>query len=105
MYNVNSFSTKIYQGYQVTENAKNLTEHQQMLKDAFTLAATNCGNKLHMFAALNITVSWYHTCIRESTVPLELAMKLEVLTKGEFKYQDLCPDRINDINAVSLYLI
>jgi hypothetical protein len=92
-------------GLNVQEKTKELNDHQQLLKDAFALAAKNCGSKPRMLAALDCTVSWYHTCIRLGTVPLELAMKLEVLTKGEYQFKDMCPDRIEEINAVSQYLI
>lgn len=57
-----------------------------------------------MQAAVNSTASWLYTCVNRGNVPLELAMKLEVLTKGEFKFQDLCPDKMAEINAVAEYL-
>lgn len=81
-----------------------LTPTQLKIKGALELAAQNCGGKLRMQAAVDSTASWLYTCTNRGTVPLELAMKLEVLTKGEFKFQELCPDKMIEINTVAEYL-
>lgn len=81
-----------------------LTHQQQLIKDAFDLAAQNCGGKLRMQAAVNSTASWLNTCVKRGTMPLQLGMKIEILTKGEFTFQKLCPAKMEEINAVTEYL-
>ena len=79
-------------------------KQRQLIKDAIDTAAANCGGKLKLYVAINVTASWCYACINRGVVPLEMAMKLEILTKGQFLAKDLCPDVTEKINAVSNYL-
>lgn len=79
--------------------------NENLVKQAFEIAAENCGGKPRMLAALNISESWMYTCIKEGKVALSLGLKLQMLTKQQFKWSELCPDDYNTINAVSAYLI
>lgn len=83
---------------------KQLTPAQITIKEAFRLAQINCGGKLQLQVAINTTASWIYTCINRGTVPLKMAMKLEVLTRGEVKAADIAVKDITEINAVSKYL-
>jgi hypothetical protein len=77
----------------------------ETIKAAFARAADNCGGKPRMLAALNITESWMYSSIKRESVVLGTALRLQVLTKGEFKWQDLCPTEFQEINAVAEYLV
>jgi len=84
--------------------SKQLTPQQEKIKEAFQLAQANCGGKLKLQVAINTTASWIYTCINRGTVPLKMAMKLEVLTRGEVKAVEMAVAEIEEINAVSKYL-
>ena len=77
----------------------------EKIKAAFDEAATNCGGKPRLLAALNITESWMYSCISKGTVSLSMSLKLQVLTNAKFKWQELCPDEFKTINAVAEYLV
>jgi hypothetical protein len=77
----------------------------EKIKAAFADAATNCGSKPRLLAALDITESWMYACIANGSVSLILSLKLQVLTNGKFKWQDLCPTEFQKINAVAEYLV
>ncbi len=76
-----------------------------LIKSAFTLAIENCGGKPRVLAALDVSESWMYICIKKAKLPIDTALKLQCLTKGEFKWSDLAPDTYQEINAVSEYLI
>lgn len=86
------------------------TEVQQkrsaVLFEAFERAAENCGNKGRMLAALGITESWmYALRSGRGSMTAVLALKLQTLTHGEFKWHDLCPEEYERIQAVTEYLV
>lgn len=76
----------------------------EKIKTAFDIAANNCGGQLRMFAAINNTSSWVYTCIKRGVVPLVTAKKLEILTRGEVTWQEICPNLDKEIQDVSKYL-
>lgn len=81
-----------------------LNERQEKIKKAFAVASTNCGGQSQMLAALNCSATWMYACIKRGTVPLIIAKKLEVLTKGEFTWQETSPHFDKRIRDVSKYL-
>lgn len=88
---------------------ENFTDEQKQeisetLKSAFQLAAENCGGKPRMLGALDISESWMHACIARAKLPINAALKLQILTKGQFTLKQLCPAEYEEINAVNEYL-
>lgn len=90
----------------MTENSTDVDKEtiSETLKTAFALAAENCGGKPRMLGALDISESWMHACIARAKLPINAALKLQILTHGEFKLQQLCPAEYTEIQAVSEYL-
>ncbi len=84
----------------MTDNPK-----PEKVNAAFDLAIKNCGSKQRMLAALDITESWMYALRNGRPITIEMALKLQVLTKAEYQWKDLCPEQLENINAVSEYLI
>lgn len=81
-----------------------MSSENRIVAQAFEAAATACGGKPQMLAALNISESWMYSCIKRNRVELKMALKLQVLTKLEFKWQELCPDEYKEIQSVSKFI-
>lgn len=92
----------------MTENEVPQTEtkRKEIIEKAFDLAIANCGGKGRMLVALDITESWmYALRSGRGEMTVGVALKLQVLTNGEYKWQDLSPKEYEKINAVAEYLI
>lgn len=84
-----------------------MTEHlkPEKVNAAFDKAIENCGGKPRMLAALGITESWMYALRNGRPMTVTMALKLQVLTNGEFSWKDLCPEELDKINAVAEYII
>lgn len=90
------------------ENPDLKKKRLEVLCAAIDVAIENCGSKSRMLAALNITESYLYALRggRDDKRPnLRLGMKLQVLTRAQFKLADFCESEIQDINAVAEYLV
>lgn len=82
-----------------------MSDEPNYVTQAFELAAKNCGGKPRMLAALDISSTWMYECCKQNKVGLQIGLKLQVLTRAEFKWQQMCPADYEAINKVSEYLI
>lgn len=89
----------------MTESETHTVTRLELVDAAFKLASVNCGSKARMLAALDITESWMHGLRKGATMTVTMALKLQVLTNAHYKWQDLCPEEHQKINAVADYLI
>lgn len=84
-----------------------MLEDNNLVKQAFYAAIDACGGgaagRRKMLFALGITEARMHQCIKKQKVQIKVALKLQVLTKTRFKWQDLCPNEYREINEVSKF--
>lgn len=74
------------------------------IERAFNLAAKNLehiGGKRAMLFKLNISESYMYAAIKKNKVSVTLAMKLQVLTKNEVKWGEMCPEEQNELNNIA----
>lgn len=57
-------------------------------------------NQKGVMYVLDCSHAWFYGCMLEGTTSLPMALKLEILTRGEVKWNELCPRAAEDVLAI-----
>lgn len=84
-----------------------MTDKETLSKvnETFDIAINNCGGKRRMLAALNISESWMHALRNGRSLTITMALKLCVLSGSKYRWDELCPEEAEKINAVAEYIV